>query len=601
MSKDGMSEKMGLSGGAVGRLMELGVALTGERDLGTLLTKVLSVAIDLTGAEGGTIYTVSEDDRNLLFSVAINRPLNIRVGGNFRDKPPEAMNMLPLYLDGGADPNLANVASHAWHLKKTVNLQNVYEASEEGFDVSGVKRFDEVMGYRTRSMIAVPVARGGDRVVCVLQMINRRDADGVSVPFVYFDESEGEARADDQGLLLKGIASQAAVAIENQMLIEGERKLWESLLQMMASLIDKKSAYTGGHCQRVPVLTDMIARAVNEDQVGYFHDYTLTEDDLYELNVAAWLHDIGKVTTPEYVVDKSTKLETIYNRIHEIRMRYEVLYRDYEIAYWKSLSQGGDEGVEREKFESEVNRLREDFAFVGSCNIGGEFLGDDKALRLEEIGREKWERRFDKLVGVTNHERERIAHESHEAGAWEGLLEDSEEDELRIPGIGDTEDRYNLGDLYNLRVAKGTLTDEERLKIQEHVKVTIDVLSSLPLPRHLRNVVEYAGGHHERIDGKGYPNGLTGDQLSIPARMMALADVFEALSASDRPYRPSKTLSQCMKILGFMVEEGHIDKRIYELFVKSKVWYNYACEYLQPDQMDMDDPDGYIASLFSGG
>lgn len=586
-----------IPGMAVNKLIELGVALTGESSLDVLLTNVLRVAIDLTRSEGGTIYTVSDDDQQLQFSVAINHPLNISIGGVFGEVP-QGMATLPLYRDGceeveELEPNLSNIACYVWHFKEIVNIEDAYATKD--FDMSGVKRFDESNNYYTKSIISVPISNRMGRIICILQMINCRDESGRVVSFSHDDSDERESHRADQGFLLRAVASQAAIAIENRDLLDGERKLWESLIQMMASLIDKKSLYTGGHCQRVPVLTEMIARAANEAKFGTFSDFKMDENDMYELKVAAWLHDIGKVTTPEYVVDKGTKLETIYNRMHEVRMRFEVLLRDNEIRYWKEIAEGKDPDLAKKQMEQENQRLYDDFAFIGECNIGGEFLDEVKIQRLKDLSKRKWKLNFDKKVGIHDNEISRMnGVKTNGEGVYEYLLEDSQEDIVNVPGLGGEHDVYNLGDIYNLSIAKGTLTPEERKKIEEHVSVTISVLSKLPLPRHLRRMVEFAGGHHERMDGKGYPFGLTGDQLSVPARMMAVADVFEALSAADRPYRPRKTLSECMKILGFMSKEGHIDPDIYVLFIESKLWDEYANKYLEEDQLDIPDADEFI-------
>ena len=575
------------------RLLELGVALTGESDSNVLLTKVLEAAVDLTNAQGGTIYTVDESDNTLLFFVALNRALGIRVGGSYEKAfNADGMRKLELYDKVTKGKNFKSVSSYAYHMREVVNIEDVYNG-DHNFDISGVRGFDDHYHYKTDSIMSVPVISRDNRVTCVLQMINRMDDDGNVIPF-----HSSDGKHESLEFLLKAIASQAGIAIENNNLIKGERELWDSLLKMMASLIDKKSAYTGGHCLRVPILTEMIAKAANES-TDEFADFYMTDGELYELNVAAWLHDIGKVTTPEYVVDKSVKLETIYNRFHEVRMRFELLARDAEIAYLKALNAGKDRATALKKKKKTLADLQEDFAFLASCNKGGEFIDTAQLKRIDKIAKRKWMRHFDKSKGLSDEEEERVLQSNDYApGCYEYLLADSPEDKIAVL-INNEKQYYNLGEIYNLSVSRGTLNFEERKKIEEHVKVTIDVLEELPLPNHLRNVVEYAGGHHERMDGKGYPKGLKREQLSVPARMMAIADVFEALTSSDRPYRSKKTLSQSLSILSSMAQHGHIDPSLHRLFVKSGIWYTYACEHLQKDQIDIDDTNLYIKEALS--
>ena len=382
--------------------------------------------------------------------------------------------------------------------------------------------------------------------------------------------------------------------------------LLNAFMQLIAEAIDEKSVYTGNHCHRVPILTLMLTEAAKKSQNYAFKDFDLkTKEEQRELEIAAWLHDCGKVTTPEYVVDKAVKLETIYNRIHEIRARFEIIHRDLQITAYQKIIQGQDQTLVNQQLQTQQDELFEQFAFIAKCNIGGEFMHDDDIAQLERIGARPWLRYFDDSLGLSNDERVRYP-DIKQAPHQETLLSDKKQHLIKrtIDRTKEYEEQgfkveipkylYNLGELYNLRVKKGTLTAEERFKINAHMIVTIKMLNKLPLPDELKRVPEYAGGHHETLIGTGYPKKLTKDQMSIPARIMAVADIFEALTASDRPYKNAKTLSESLKIMMVMVKEQHIDPDIFTLFLESGVYLEYAKKFLQPEQIDAIDIDTYI-------
>lgn len=553
------------------RLIELGIALSAERNRDKLLETILLEAKDICNADGGTLYLVSDDERDLSFQIMRNDTLDVALGGTTGKEIP--FPPLKLYDPESGRPNLNNVATAVYHGRRGVNLPDAYEAEE--FDFSGTKKFDETTGYRSMSFLTVPMRNTDGEVIGVLQLINARDEDERTIPF-----------APGIQPIIEALTSQAAVALENQKLIRAQRDLWDALIQMIASSIDDKSPYTGGHCQRVPEITKMLTRAACRADHGIFKDFDLTEEEWYELHVAAWLHDCGKITTPEYVVDKASKLETIYDRIHEVRTRFEVLRRDAEIAYLKARLDGADEAAAHARFEAEVAALEDDFAFVGRSNIGGEFMDDADIERLRAIGSRHWTRHFDKTVGLAPLAAQRAEKAPPPPPpVEEPLLGDLPEHKVGI---------YNQGELYNLAIRRGTLTDEERRTINDHIVVTIKMLESLPFPKKLRNVPEYAGGHHEKMDGTGYPRGLTRPDMSIPARVMAIADIFEALTAADRPYKKAKTISESLRIMSFMVKDNHIDPDLFDLFLRSGVWKDYAETYLAASQIDTVRIEDYL-------
>jgi len=386
--------------------------------------------------------------------------------------------------------------------------------------------------------------------------------------------------------------------------------LFTAVTELLAGAIDAKSPYTGGHCKRVPELAKMMSAAVHESKEGPFADFSMDSDDQRrEFEVAAWLHDCGKVTTPEYVVDKATKLETIYNRIHEIRMRFEVLLRDAEIeTYRRRLAGDAGGAVLQAELEKTQKQIADDFAFVAECNIGGEFMADEKIERLEQIAARTWTRHLDDRMGISQDEAElKNTQPPPTLPVVEHVLADKPQHVIPRtnpdPFDGNTygfnmtvpEDRYNLGELYNLSIRKGTLSPEDRFKINEHIIQTIVMLKRLPFPENMKNVAEIAGAHHETMNGTGYPRGLKKEEMSIPARIMAIADIFEALTAADRPYKMPKTLNNALRIMSFMRNDRHIDSELFDLFLESGVYQTYAEQFLDPAQIDAVDIHPYLS------
>ena len=386
-----------------------------------------------------------------------------------------------------------------------------------------------------------------------------------------------------------------------------QKDLLDAFIKLIASAIDAKSKYTGGHCERVPELSMMIAEVANESTDGIFKDFSINSDDeKRELSIAAWLHDCGKVTTPEYVVDKATKLETIYNRIHEIRTRFEVIHRDLTIeALNKKLDGQNHEEVDV-WLEKEHEKLICEFELVAKANVGAEFMKPDSKEKIKDIASRTWIRNFDDTIGLAHEEKKRVLKENSVTPQVENILSDKirhiiprehfDYDEYERMGFKTKvpEHLYNLGELYNICVSAGTLSYEERFKIQEHVQMTLVMLEKLPFPKYLKNVPLFAGAHHETLIGTGYPRELTKKDMPIASRIMAIADVFEALTASDRPYKEPKTLSASVKILSFMVKDQHLDPEIFKLFLSSGVYKEYSKKYLLPNQIDEVNIEEYL-------
>ena len=524
----------------ISNLANIGLALSKEKDMNKLLEMILIEAKRIANSDGGTLYMMTDDNR-LRFEILMTDSLDFHMGGTSGKDIP--FYPVKLYTDEG-EPNNAMIAAYVGLTGETVNIKDAYKA--KGFDFTGTKMFDEKTGYRSKSFLTVPLKNHEDEIIGVLQLLNAQDSKTKKIiPFT-----------PDVQDMVEALASQAAVAITNKNLIKDLENLFESFIKLIASAIDAKSPYTGGHCERVPEITILLANAVQETKDGPFADVTFTDKEMYELKIAAWLHDCGKVATPEFVVDKSTKLETIYDRVHEVETRFGVLRRDEEIKRLKkelkierdkSLSVDDKENKIKElkkSFRKTMNTLKSDLEFVQESNVGGEFMSGDKKDRVYQIANYRWKPN----------------------GKMERFLSEDE--------------------IYNLTIPKGTLTPEERKVINDHIVVTINMVEELPYPKHLQNVPEFAGGHHEKLDGTGYPKGLVKDEMTVQARIMAIADIFEALTARDRPYKKGKTLSQAMRILGFMKNDAHIDVDLFDIFVKEKIYLKYAEEYLDPEQID---------------
>jgi len=540
-SKDRTEVVQVRAGDLIRRLEELnqiGIALSKEKDLDRLLETILIAAKKITNADGGTLYRRHADNQNTLnFEIIRTESLGIAMGGTTGVKIP----FEPIRLrDETGRENTSMVVAYSVLKDSTVNIADAYTA--EGFDFSGTKAFDQRTGYRSKSFLTVPMKNHEGEIIGVLQLINAKDrSTGEIVPF-----SEADER------LAQSLASQAAVALTNRLLILQLENLFESFINLINEAIDDKSPYTGGHCNRVPVLTMMLAEATHGTNAGPLADWTMNDIDRYELKIAGLLHDCGKVTTPVHVVDKATKLQTIADRIELIDTRFEVVKRDAEIemlrlrAAARFAMAGGDGAVLEQAFRDRISEIEADRRFLRACNVGSEAMPPEDQERVREISKKyRW----------------RNVH-------------------------GETVDFLTEDELENLTIRAGTLTAKERQIINHHIEVTIKMLEALPWPKHLKNVPEYAGGHHERMDGKGYPRGLTRDQMSVQARIMGIADIFEALTAKDRPYKKGKTLTESLHILGKFKLNGHVDPDLFDIFVRERVYLRYAEQFLDREQID---------------
>ncbi|NQZ81296.1 MAG: HD domain-containing protein [Colwellia sp.] len=497
--------------------IEIGIALSSEKNHDALLEKVLKSAMELANADGGTIYSISVDNE-LVFKTLLNNTLNIHLGGTSKEK----INYpnIPIFKYGESNDSAIVAISAA--SGKIINIDDVYACTE--FDLSAAKTMDRKIDYHTKSVLTLPMKNHHDDLNGVIQLINACDEKGNVIAF-----------KSDIERVVSALTSLAGMIITNKELVDDMENLFNSFSQLIASAIDKKSPYTGGHCRRVPEITMMLARACHRIDSGELQSFSMTDEDFNELSVAAWLHDCGKVATPEYIMDKAKKLETISDRIELVNTRFEVAARDI----YNSQQLDGNDKVEK------LQQLESDREFINTANTGGEFFDDDKIQRVYQIAKSYH-------VAI--------------AGTKQSVL---------------TED-----EVYNLITKRGTLNAKERKIINGHMDVTVEMLEAMPFPKHLQRVPEYACGHHEKMDGTGYPKGLKRDEMSIPARMMAIADIFEALTANDRPYKAPKTLSETLKIMGKMRLTDHLDPDLFMVFIKEKVYLEFAHQALDASQLD---------------
>lgn len=537
-------------------------------DYNSITEKILEYAINSAGIDGYIFISISD-----------NNYLNLENGWikslNLHALNPELAGLFPSRsINDIKNKKKRSPAETCALTHEIMNISNFY--AHPDLDTSAFSKFDEICNYSTISALVIPLIDRKNNPVGIVEFINNLDSNGKNINFTSEDQNE-----------LLTLCKLLTITLENKKLGEDYTQLLESFIEVLARAIDAKSPYTGAHCQRVPIIARLLATAVIEQDSGKYKDFTMSDTDLYTLHIASWLHDCGKITTPEYIVDKASKLEGIFNRIHEIRDRFEILRRDAHILYLQKRLQNTDS---KEKLQAEyintVKQLENNFAFIAKCNTGDIPLTDEDISHLEELSKIQFVRYFNRMLGLSWAERERIKDTKlFSEPAKENLLQNRPD---HIAGI------YNYGELYNLSIPRGTINKEEREKINEHIVVTIEMLKALPFPKELSNIVEYAGAHHERIDGKGYPNGLTGEQMSVPAKIMAIADIFEALTASDRPYKEPKKLSEVLGIMKEMKNNGHIDPDLYDIFIRSRVFQEYANQYIKSEQIDEINIEDYL-------
>ncbi|WP_372861718.1 GAF and HD-GYP domain-containing protein [Pseudoalteromonas sp.] len=524
-------------------LVDISIRLSSEKDASKLLNEIFQVLMSVANADAGSIYSITKNQQ-LKFETVVNKSLDLHLKGD--ENSPISFPNIDLYIDG--KENKTAIVAHAVNSGEYINIPDAYAVLP--FDMSAARNMDSRTGYRTKSMLTIPLKDHVDDIIGVIQLINTKDEQGNIIPF-----------SDELVTLTRSFASLGAISLTNSTLIKGMEELFTTFAETIAMAIDEKSPHTGGHCKRVPALTLMLADAIHANTKGPLASFSMSESDRHELNIAGWLHDCGKIATPDHIMEKSTKLETIFDRIEYIDAKFEIVKRDLDLDYQQQIITALKENkpikvtqLERQ-LDRELKQLSLDRALIRKVNIGGEFLDENELKAIQRIAKKYYLKVNGKRMQLLN------------------------DDELE-----------------NLSIRRGTLSEHERDIMKRHMDVTANILNTLPFPKHLSNVTEYALGHHEKLDGTGYPRGLTKEQMSVPARLMAIADIFEALSAVDRPYKKAKPVSECLHIIGQMVESNHIDADIFAIFIESEVYKQYILEFAtheQLDEVDLNNLPGY--------
>jgi HD-GYP domain-containing protein (c-di-GMP phosphodiesterase class II) len=490
------------------KLNQIGIALSSETNLEKLLSLVVREVRGFTGADAGSLYIREAD--NLCFEVAQNETIARRGGGqdaNFRPFP------LPL--------TRTSIAGFVALTGQILNIDDVYDLEmDTSTEFSFNRDFDERNQYRSRSMLVVPMLDHRGDNIGVLQLINALDGEGRVIPFPKAVEP-----------LVASLASQAAVAVRNAQLIVSIKNVFAALVRYSASAIDARSPHTAGHSRRVAQYSLLMARAIDKRREGHFADVNFSAEELEELNYAAWLHDIGKIGVREQVLEKAGKLND--DRMALVRARYDEIGLSIELGFHKKLLELYRESpttseraaalhAERDRRLAEAE---EEYRFIERINVPG-FLRDEDLNRLEEIAAEEF-----------------------------------------LDASGARRPRLDPFELENLSVRKGNLTEMEYREMQAHVVHTRNIVRKIPFTPELARIPLFAAAHHEMLNGTGYPGGLKGDEIPLQARILGVADIFDALVAHDRPYKKAVPVAKAQAILREEAQNGRLDPDLVDLFI----------------------------------
>ena len=502
-------------------IMKINLAFSSQHDKNILLEDILTLTRNLTNADAGTLYIKSKDEKYLSFKVVHNNTLNIKMGGtknnlNWPD--------LPIFEENGKTNN-EMVAVVCANEKRIINIPDVYKTTKYQFD--GTKDFDKSTSYHSKSMLVIPLINHDNEVIGVLQLINKIK-NGEIINFNKLDEK-----------VIISLASQAAMALTNMQLITSLEDFIDAFVTTIAKAIDTKSPYTSDHIGKVEEIALLVAKAISDDNTIY-KKIKYSENDYKQLSLAAWMHDIGKISMPEHIIDKATKLEKIFDRIHLIEQRFEVIKLNKEIEYLKNQTS-------KTEYENFINEINNDIEFIKRINFGGEFMSDEDIQKLENISKKVYIKNDGEIISFIS------------------------EDEF-----------------YNLSIKKGTLTKEEIEIIRNHAQLSLDMISGLPFPKKYKDVLNIACNHHEKLNGLGYPRGLKAEEISLEDRIMILADIFEALTASARPYKDAMKLSKVKDILSSMANKGELDKELIDFFFNHKILHEYSKNELKSYQLDLE-------------
>ncbi len=533
-----LNELIGKQSKHIKQLIHIGESLSAKNSLVNIFILILDEAMDYANSDGGTIYVVSNDKKYLDFKLTYSKSLGLKMGNV--DSPITWPSISLFNKDDS--PNMNYMVSYVYHTKESKTFEDVYK--QKLFDNTGTQEFDTRNKYRSESMAAIPLINHEDEVMGVIQLINAMDKDSKVIPF-----------GKDHIVMLNSLASQAAISLSNSRLIENLEELLLQFIKSIGSAIDRKSKYTAGHVKRVATLTEQMGKRINEVEEGYFTDIFFSNDQLKELSMSGWMHDIGKIVTPERIMDKSTKLEKIIDRIEIIKIRCDLLKQVIK----KDINKMRSDGILTEEKKHELINISKqidyDISLIEKMNFGVEKFSDENKKEIERIYSFSYV---------------------------------SEGNEYKI--LSDDE-------VMNLKISRGTLTEDEFAVMKDHAQVTWEMLSTLQFPKKYENVPLFAASHHERLDGSGYPNNLPEKNIPLQARIIAVADVFEAL-LSERPYKKGKKLSEALKIIAYMAKDHQLDKNVVDLLLDSGLYLSFARNIVKPDFLDDVDMKG-IKKIYS--
>lgn len=511
-------------------MIKIGRALSHERDIKKLLAIILRHACDVTNADAGSVYIVEGHDEDL-----VKRRLRFEVSQNDSRTLPEGKPVMAV--------SATSIVGQCVLSSDRINIPNLYALEPPGLGNNPWgfvhdRSFDERHGYQTRSVLAVPMISARNEVIGVIQLINKRAKGWIQLDLPS-DFEAGVVPFDDiSETYIFALASQAGIALENVLLYGEVKALFDGFVKASVTAIESRDPTTSGHSERVARLTVNLAIAVNETDMGRFREVRFSDDDLTQIQYAGLLHDFGKVGVREHVLVKAKKL---YEHERElILQRFQLIKRGYKI----------------EGLESKVRYLME----ASRDEVVAQLSAIDVALaaKVAEIDD------ITKFVLAANEPS--VLDEGSFGRITEIAARSWRSDEGReLPLL-------SAGEASCLQIRRGSLTEQERIEINSHVVHSYNFLRRIPWGRTLRDVPEIAGSHHEKLDGSGYPNALRGQQIPIPARMMAISDIYDALTASDRPYKKAMPTDRALDILAGDVKRGQLDADLFDVFVAAQVW-----------------------------
>ena len=466
-------------------ILKVGIQLTVEKDDNKLLNTIVDKGMQITNCDASTLYLYEDG----VLKFRIMRTLSQNVCRGVDGEPITDIPPVPFKEE--------NVCAYTAIHRKVVNIEDVYHSEE--FDFSGPKRYDAMTGFRTQSMLVIPVENNTGDLIGVLQMMNAQDAEGNVIPF------------DPQyEIVIRSLGSLAAIELTNIQYVQEIKEQLHSFVEAMATAIDERTPYNGSHTRKVAEYATVLAKKINEKHAkGEIEEY-FDEDRLERLQLAALLHDIGKMIVPRSVMNRATRMDKDMATLED---RFALLQCYYEIDFLKGK-------ITEEEYQEKEALLKDIVEFVHRIdNVG--FLQQEDFDRVQEIATMFYEK----------------------------------EDGERIPYFTERE-------RVCLSVRKGTLTDEDRKIMEGHVSMTAKILSKVHFNKSYTDVPRWAAEHHEYLDGSGYPNHISGEQLDLETRILAIADIYDALTATDRPYKPPMPKAKACAILHSMASEGKLEERL---------------------------------------